>query len=271
MRKFLFGLAIPALTACLFNEGEPSRAHPQSGVYKGDHGEMTRMEGLESELILDADGTFRYFRINSNTATYTSKGSWKAGEKTMIWSGVARSYYYHGSFRYWDTVGTADTSYIRNVTESGFERLEVTWDTLFVPVARWIQYRRFTPENPLPEGTFEYEETYRYGVDTTLMVTGLTRLKIDRNGMYVQHIYRDGVLDMMDVDSAWIQAGSHLITGRNRHCGYDSGFVDCSNAPFDYEYVARLSDVGETGFRLWMGPDFTYQPSPHWAEFRKVE
>lgn len=271
MRKYLFGLAIPALSACLFSVDGPSKPSPQAGVYRGDHGELTRKVGLESELVLDTDGTFRYFLINANTAEYTAKGRWTGGAKEMIWTGVARSFLYHGAFRYWDTVEIPDTSYLRNVTDSGFERLEVTYDTLFVSVARWIQYRRITPENPLPEGTYEFTETYPDGADTTVTVTGLTRLKIDRNGMYVQHIYRDGVLDMMDVDSSWSQAGTYLITGRNHHCGYEPGFASCSDAPFDYEYVARLSAVGDSAFRLWMGPDFTYQPIPYWADFRKVE
>jgi len=271
LRKYIFCLALPALTACIFGGNDQSPASPKPGVYRGDHGEITRREGLESELILGLDGTFRYFLIQANTAGYTSKGLWTVGDAGMIWSRVARSFLYHGAFRMWDTVGIPDTSYLRNVTDAGFERLEVTYDTLFVSVARWVRYRRIEPVAPLPEGTYEFAETYPDRVDSGETIDGLTRLEIHRDGMYIQHIYEDGVLEMLDEDSAWIQAGTYLITSRNHHCEYEPGYASCGSAPFDYEYVARLSDVGEDGFSLWMGPDFTYQPGPHWAEFRKAE
>jgi hypothetical protein len=231
---------------------------------------MTRIHGMESELILNEDGTFRYFQIDSNTAFYTAKGEWKATGKDMAWSRVSRSYLYHGGFKIWDTLASPDTSYLRNVADSGFERLEVSTDTLYVSVLRWVTYRRITPAGPLPRGTFEFSETYRDGVDTTRTDTGLTRLEITHDGPYVQRIFLNGAVSMTDVDSLWTQAGTFLITTRNRHCEYETGYTACSDAPSDYEYVARLSDVGDTAFHLWIAPDFTYQPRPFWAKFQRV-
>lgn len=270
LRKFIFGFAIPVLSSCLFTVDHTPPTLPLAGTYHGDHGVMTRTYGLESELILDGNGTFRYFLIDSNTAFYTSKGRWKATENDMVWTGVARSYLYHGSFRMWDTGAIPDTSFLRNVSDSGFERLEVTYDTLFISVLRWVGYRLISPEQPLPEGTFEFKETYPDGVDPTLTVTGLTRLELTRNGRYTQQVFRNGVLNMEDVDTLWTQAGTHLITAGNRHCEFEPGYTSCSDAPSDYEYVARLSNVGDTAFYLWMAPSFTYQPSPFWAAFQRA-
>lgn len=270
MRKFIFGLAIPLLSACLSSTDNPEPARPTAGAYSGDHGVMTRIHGLESELILDESGAFRYFLIDSNTALYTAKGRWGASDKDMVWTGVARSYLYHGGFRTWDTLAFPDTAFLRNVTDSGFERLEVTYDTLYISVLRWIRYHRIAPVNPLPEGTFDFSETYPDGVDPTQTVKGLTRLKIDRNGPYTQQLYRDGVLVSEDVDSLWTQAGTHLITTRNRHCTFEPGYAACGAAPPDYEYVARLDEVGDKAFNLWIAPDFTFQPGPFWADFEKA-
>jgi hypothetical protein len=243
---------------------------PQTGTYRGDHGDITRLHAVESELILSENGTFRYFLINANTAYFTAKGRWSATDQNMAWTRVARSYLYHGGFKIWDTLAAPDTSYLRNLTDSGFERLEVTFDTLDVSVIRWVTYHRISPVKALTEGSYEYTETYRDGYDTTLTDTGRTRLEITRNGPYVQRLFQNGIPSMTDVDSAWTQAGSFLITTRNHHCEFEPGFTACSDAPFDYEYVAQLSEVGDTTFQLWIAPDFTYQPSPYWATLHKA-
>jgi hypothetical protein len=265
-------LAISLFTACTSPVENPTPTSPQTGTYQGNHGELTRRYGVESELTLDGNGTFRYFQIENNTARLTSKGKWGVTEKEMVWTGVARSYLYHGSFKYWDTLTAPDTSYIRKVTDSGFERLEVSYDTLFGSILRWVDYRLVRPANPLPEGAFAFSETYRNGADTNLTDTGLTHLEIARNGPYLQTIFLNGKPSMSDIDSSWTQVGSFLITSRNHHCEYEYApdFTACSDAPFDYEYVARLHEVGSSTFQLWMGPDFTYQPNPYWATFEKA-
>jgi hypothetical protein len=269
-RLRILGLALPLLSACMSATENPPPASPQAGTYRGDHGDMTRLHGFESELILDGDGAFRYFQIDSNTAFFTAKGKWGSTENGMIWKGIARSYLYHGGFKIWDTLAAPDTSFIRKLTDSGFERLEVTFDTQYVSVLRWVDYHLVSPANLLPEGTFESSETYRDGVDTNLTDTGLTHLEITRNGQYIQKIFRNGEPLMTDVDSEWTQAGTFLITTRNHHCEFEPGYTACSDAPFDYEYVARLDQVGSTAFHFWMSTDFTYQPSPYWAKFEKA-
>ena len=188
----------------------------------------------------------------------------------MVWTGVARSFLLHGGFKKWDTLRSPDTSYLRKVTDAGFERLEATYDSLFTAVLHWVSYRRVAPAKALPEGTFEFAETYADRIDTTKTINGLTRLKIDRDGHYIQEIFRDGVLYLTDVDSVWTQAGTQLITTRNRHCDHEPGRALCADAPPGYEYIARLAEVADTSFSLWMSHDFTFQPGPFWAEFRRV-
>lgn len=257
------------LSACLFEEENAPPVPPRAGAYRGDHGAITRLHGFESELILGEDGSYRYFLIDTNTAFYTAKGRWKASDKEMVCKGVTRSFLYHGGFKTWDTLAAPDTSYLRNVSDSGFERLEVTYDSQYVSVLHWVEYRRLSPVGALPEGAFAFTESHPDGVDSTLTVTDSTRVEITRNGHYVQHTYRNGEPYISDVDSSWTQAGSFLITSRNRHCEYEPGYTSCSNAPLDYEFVARLDDVRETAFHLWLAPGFTYKPVPYWAEFLK--
>lgn len=273
MRMFIHGLALLVLSACRLTQNadeDPASARPKAGTYRGDHGEMTAIHGLESELILSDDGAFRYFLIDSNTALYTSKGRWSSSDGEMVWTGHSRSYLYHGSFRQWDTLDRPDTTFLRNVSDSGFERLEITYDTLFTSVLRWVNYRRINPAGPLQDGFYEFTETYADEVDPTVQRTGITRLEITRNGPYKQAIYRDGVLLRSDEDSRWFQSGTHLITTGNRHCEFEPGYSSCHPAPADYEYVARLSGVGDTAFSLWMAPSFSFQESPHWAVFVKA-
>lgn len=272
MRKHLICLSLPLLWACTSPVENAPPSGPQAGTYQGDHGEMTRLYGMESELILDGNGSFRYFQISHNTAVFTTTGKWGITDKEMVWRQIARSYLYHGGFKYWDYLSSPDTSFIRKVTDSSFERLELSRDTLSEYILRWVDYRLVTPVKILPEGVFEYSETYRNGADTLLTDTGLTHLEINRGGHYIQKIYLNGRLSMSDVDSSWTQAGSFLITSRNHHCEYEYApdFTACSEAPIDYEYVARLDKVENSAFHLWMGPDFTYQPEPYWAPFEKA-
>jgi len=226
------------------------------------------LRNLESELILDANGGFRFFMIDSNTAFYVSKGKWFAGEGELVRTGVSGSYLYHGGFKRWDTLAEPDTSYLRNVSDSGFERLEAVPDTLFGSILRWVRYRIFTPQMRLPQGRFEFMDTFPNGVDTQKTDTGLTRLQIASDSPYVQYYLRNGTLTYTDVDSLWVQAGSFLITSRNRHCAYGPGYESCGEAPAEYEYVARLDQVAKSSFRLWIAPDFTYQSGPFWATFK---
>ena len=266
MRKILFGALVWLPAACLSPTDTPPSPKPLPGVYRGDHG-TTWTRGLESELILDSHGAFRFFLIDSNTAFYTAKGEWKATEKEMVWSRTSRSYLYHGGFRVWDTLAFPDTSYLRKVSDSGFERLEVASDSHFVSVLRWVEYRRIPPMTPLAAGMYEFRETYRDGVDTAVIDTGLTRLDISRDGPYVQRLFQNSKPTFTDSDSFWTQAGTFLITSRNHHCAHEDGKDICSDAPDEYEYVARLDRVTQSAFRLWIAPDFTFQPEPFWAAF----
>ena len=272
MRRMLLIVAAASLAGCFLGTEDPSPPRLSPGAYRGNHGQLTRLHDLESELVLDPDGTFRYFQIDSNTAYFTAKGKWKAQGNSMEWSGVSRSYLYHGGFGLWDTLASPDTSYLRNITDSGFERLETTYDTQFVSVVRWIPYRLFEAEADLPAGKFEYRETYRNGVDSTLTDTALTRLEITRDGRFLQDTFLNGVLTMTDVDSQWTQRGHYLITSHNRHCEYqyDPEYIACGDSSPGFEFIARIGEVDEDGFRLWISPDHTRLESPYWVEPVKI-
>lgn len=259
-----------SLASCLSPDEKAPDVQVLRGTYRGDHGPMTRIRGLESELILDGNGSYRYFLIDSNTAVYTSKGKWKTSEGEMIWTGIARSFLYHGVFKIWDTLAASDTSYLRNVTEAGFERLEATVDSQYASVIQWVKYRRIPDAKPLPEGAFHFSEFYLDGIDTSITDTALIRLEINHNGPYVQSIFHNGKLYSTDVDSQWTQAGSFVVTTSNHYCSYDGGSPYCGKSPSDFEYVARLANIGDTAFHLWLGRDFTFQLFPYWADFRKT-
>ena len=271
MGKVFLCIAAALLVSCLSPEEDPPpKGFAMTGTFRGDHGAITRLRGFESELIINADGTFRFFLIDSNTATFTFKGKWKGAEREMVWTDIARSYVYHGAFRVWDSLAAPDTSYLRNVTDSGFERLEATLDVKYVSTIQWIRYRRIPAENPLPEGAYIFRETYRNGVDTTLTDTALTRLEIARNGSYIQKIFTNGILTSSDADSQWTQAGTFLITSRNHYCSYESDASYCGDSPLDFEFVARLSHPEENAFRLWIPQGTSFQPFAYWADFRKA-
>lgn len=267
MRQILLAISLVILSACRSPTGNADHPGLRPGAYRGDHGTIASRRGMESELILDSSGTFRFFLIDSNTAVFTSKGEWDAAGMAMVWSGISRSYLYHGGFRLWDTLAAPDTSFLRNISDDGFERLEVSTDSQYASILRWVRYAKIAGSNPLEAGAYEFLETFSNGVHAEVIDTGLTRLEISSPGPYVQRLFVNGILSSMDVDSRWYQEGTFLITGGNRHCGYETGYTSCGDAPPEYEYVARLSHVSDTGFHLWIAPDFTFQSGPFWAGF----
>lgn len=267
MQKINLCIAIAMVFGCQspFENSTANQIEP--GNYRGYHGKLTDTYGIETELVLNTEGTFRYFFIEQNTAFQTFKGNWHLNENEMILTRKLRSSLYHGGFRVWDTLETPDTTYLRKVTSNSFERLEVTYDTLFNPIAKWIQYQLFPQENTLSDGNYEFRESFKNGVDTTIIDSAITFLSIYNNKLYTQNILINGEQYMSDTDSSWTQVGSFLITSKNNHCEYEPGYSHCMDASPGYEYIARLTNIHSSHFQLWLAPGYTFQPEPLWADF----
>jgi hypothetical protein len=276
-----FALVFPALAvfACVFDGGGDnalpaySATGVQPGFYRGDYGITGRALGLESEMILDANGSFRYFEIHSNEPFRIARGAWNSSADFMVWTSysLGRAYEDDGmDFDEWSILH-ADTSLLRLITDTSFERLEVTRDTLGHSLRRWIPYQRAALPGVPACGRYEYAETYTDFFDT-VPIAGRTFIELHTDGSYHDGRFANNI-PMYEFEGArWIQAGSFLLTERNRARFYDStlkAFEPWYEYDSSYVYVARISDIQGDSFKNWVASAATYQGVPYWAVYRR--
>jgi len=240
------------------------------GVYQGQYGSRVRGSNIETELILDSHGCFRYFLIDSNTAFYTAKGRWQASDEEMLLSRVIRAGLNEGGFSFWDTLNAPDSSRLRNVYESSFERQEAFFDSLGIPMLLWVTYHRIPPQPLLSEGRYEFTELFRDWFDTNAVNFGLTRIRLNRGGSFFEDRFQNGKPMFEIEDFSWKQSGSFFIS-TDSHIRFptdSTGFSEWFHSPPDYEFITRLQNIGASSFQFWLGADYTVQKFPIWATFK---
>ncbi len=258
------------LSACIFGGEENSPPTVTPGYYRGDHGEATRLLGLESDLILDSSGAFHFFSVDSNAVEQEIKGNWRAQGGGMVWSAVLSSWAeYTGEFTSWDTLAP-DTSQLRQVTADGFERLEVSQDAQRHTLLRWVQYQRALPVPSVRDGAYEYLDTVPYYADTVQIALPLTtRYEAHAGGTFVETDFQDGQPQLQTSFAQWMQAGSFLIGMQPSYRQADSThqYGAWTVYPPEYEKVLNLRNLSDTGFQVWIPWDFTNHSNPYWADF----
>jgi hypothetical protein len=226
----------------------------KAGYYRGDFEKLAPGTDYEPEIILDADGSFRYIIAQNNEAVYMLGGSWLSRNDSMFHDRYLQSGLNFGFFEFWDTL-TSDTAQVRNVTDTSFERQE------YVPIANqgfgkiaWVSYRLIQYPK-LSQGRFELEGTFNDTPYTVSFELGA------ENAFAFEQTFNEQKVSRNTAD--WWQLGSFLFTRRQVFYGPDSNQVLVVTDSLDAEAAYRIKDISSSAFKVWNGSE--------WDEFKRVE
>jgi hypothetical protein len=236
----------------------PKVRHIVPGLYVGDYSWIdSGKAGLESEFMLDTNGSYRLFWVSENEAVYDQRGAWIQKDTSFFFSHTQETWVSSGVFADFSAIED-DTNTVRNVTDSTFTRREWT------PLRQkpyWIAYHRVTYPK-LNDGVYALTKTF--GSDSTKVVYDFSiELKA---GKFVLTVDEDS-LPNFQADAKYYQIGSFLVTDQNRNREADSTHTYSEWAPFDGAILKRLQTVSDTAFTMWNPPSFF--EAGNWDVYRK--
>lgn len=233
------------------------------GTYVGDYTWIdSNVYELESELVLEAKGTFHLGWIQKNENIITQNGEWSQRDSQFFFKSILETYVGSDSlFRFSDSLED-DTNLVRNLTDTSFLRLEWT------PLRQkpyWIPYRRRIVPG-LQEGVYILKKSYP-DADGEKDYVFTIELKEDEFLLTVS-LEGEGVHQS---SARWAQVGSFLSLEELREHEADS------TGAFPEEWrdifgrtLKRLDAVSDTGFSVWT-PTSARHPIGNWDVFRKEE
>jgi hypothetical protein len=231
------------------------------GLYEGDYTAYDSIYGLESEFLLNEDGSYRFFWFTTNTVVADIRGNWFQRDSNVHFNGIREAYVDGGIF-YPGLPIEDDTNAVRQITETSFIRKEWT------PLRQkpfWINYRRKTV-NPLGDGTFRFSQEYPVDSSTSSQVR--IGISLDGNGYsenFLQTFAGDTVRAWL-AEADWHQVGSVFVIERYAGQLYDSSShvygPDWDSIPG--AMMQRIKDVSDTAFKIWAPGN----PGT-WDEYRK--
>lgn len=235
------------------NSGEPAKPI-KPGYYRGNIEPIAPGSTNEPEIILNEDGTFRYLTVENNEVVEMLAGTWTSRQDSLFHDRLLGSATNTGYFEFWDTL-SADTSIIRNVTDTSFERQQ------FLPEANqgfgkivWVKYRLISYPILTP-GRFELNETFN---DTPFTVAFDLR---DNKNFTLDISFNEKQISRNTAD--WWQLGSFIFTRKHTFFEPDSNQEMVAIETFDAETGYRVKDISANAFKVWNGVE--------WDEFKRVE
>lgn len=265
------------LAGCFGGDGDAATTGPENpgdseavrkiapGLYAGDYSliDTSRFAGMESELLMDADGTFRHLFIYQDDAIFDHGGRWAQSGGDFHFTDIRASESNGGVFLQYAPLED-DTNAVRAVTDSAFTRNEWT------PLRQkpyWIAYKRKTGLPALSEGAYYHHvlDTFAIAADTS--DPGDT-VKIVDNLYRFELTGGDSLLFSMTIDSQEVyqlraryrQFGSFLVTEEHRDRGKDSAGVFGEWEPKEGTIFMKLKNVSDTAFVL-QTPAFSPEPN----------
>lgn len=268
------------IAGCFGGDGDSSTIGPEKtgdstatrkivpGLYVGDYSwiDTARFAGMQSEFLMDADGTFNHLFIYRDDALFDQSGRWAQSGGSFIFTDIVFSESDFGVFGIFDPMED-DTNSVRDVTDSTFTRSEWT------PLRQkpyWITYKRKTDFPKLSEGVYYHHvfDTLTIVADTSDTTGAVDTIKV------VDNLYRfeigagDSLLFSMTVDSLetyqldakYRQFGSFLVTEKHRDRAKDTTNVFEDWQPQDGTIFMKLKDVTDTAFVL-QTPAFSPEPN----------
>lgn len=234
------------------------------GLYVGDYDWIDSNQfNLQSEFLMDADGAFEHLFIYDDEAAYDHKGNWAQSGGDFLFSNIRFSESDGGVFGQTFEMED-DTNSVRDVTDSGFTRMEWT------PLRQkpyWITYKRMAYPK-LAEGDYYHHVLDTFiivadtsdttgAVDTVKVVDNLYRFEIGGDSLLFSTTV--DTLETYQVDATYRQLGSFLITEHHRIRGKDSTNAFEAWDPRDGTIIVRLKGISDTSFTLWTP---AYSPEP---------
>ena len=238
------------------------------GLYLGDYSwiDTSRYAGMQSEFLMDADGTFKHLFIYRDEAIFDHSGRWAQSGGNFIFTDILFSESDGGVFYEFNPMED-DTNSVRDVTDSSFTRSEWT------PLRQkpyWITYKRIPDFTKLSEGAYYHHvlDTFTIVADTSDTTGAVDTVKV------VDNLYRfeigagDSLLFSTTVDSLetyqmgaiYHQFGSFLITEKHRDREKDTTGAFTEWQPKDGTIFVKLKDVSDTAFVL-QTPAFSPEPN----------
>jgi hypothetical protein len=234
------------------NPEPTSKANINPGHYMGDFAAITPGTQYEPEFVLRSDGTFRYIVSGTNEALYWLDGKWKSQTDSMYLQDIQESYGDFGRFETWQPI-INDSSTIRQITDSSFQRLE------YLPFAHdgagkidWVTYRKVDYPT-LKQGTFELREEMEDTVVIVRFVLGSS------NELSLESVRNDSLVFRQT--SKWSQQGTYLVMNPVVFYEADSNQVFTATDTVDMSLAYRVKDMTEDGIKIWNGNN--------WDEFKK--
>ncbi|MEO7424374.1 MAG: hypothetical protein ABI036_04255 [Fibrobacteria bacterium] len=213
------------------------------GLYVGSYSEYdTSAQTIESELLLNADGSYRLFYIFGEVAFYDQSGTWFQKDSSLYFLNAQKSDI-DPDFGIFPpaTKLENDTNALVSVTDSSFRRLEYT------PLRQkpyWISYKRKSAP-ALKEGTYFMEKTVAKDSVVADMKMVIDLLKGD-----FAFSYSESGIVTFQMKAKYSLAGTFLITENNSYRRIDTTDAFGEWTPLDGYSVQRLKSVEDTAFSM---------------------
>lgn len=275
---FSIGLAL-VLGGCIFGgegensteeEGPASAGNLALGVYRGDYGPSGDSLLLESELILGEGGSYTFVGVQVNDAALVMTGKVSITPDKHFATSEVRQVFSVGGNGLFDsadwTDGLPDTTFLRNITATSFERYE-PFPGAAAPRSLWVKYTKMN-YGRLQEGHFDTEATYEDSTGTYLY---RTLVRLEAGEPYLQREFENDV-EYQQIESAgWRHQGSFLVTDHNiLRAAADSTSPLEVVAEFGGEIYYRVQDADSDGFKLWYGPVDEFDVGA-WVEYKRTD
>ncbi|HKP94392.1 MAG TPA: hypothetical protein VJ385_01425 [Fibrobacteria bacterium] len=200
-------------------------------------------QGLESEFILDAGGTFTHLFVLRNDAWIEQRGNWFQRDSAFHFTNLVETTSDdHGLFDEFLAIED-DTNAVSGVTDTSFRRRE--WTPLRQrPI--WITYsRKSFPQ--LSEGAYLNKEIVGEDTNQTIYKT-----KISLDGNQYLLTYSEDSVQRYQATARYRQIGSFMVLKEIRQRESDSThtFPDWDPA-LSGEAMTRVQVIGDTAFNIW--------------------
>ncbi len=228
---------------------DPVAGRVQSGFYRADYGPDYAADSIDLEMILNPDGTYRWFAVQYNDAVYQERGRWFSSRTYLALS--QRTYGYPVALGVFDAFisGADDTSSIRAVTDTSFERLELD------PSGEnsvWLRYTLAADAQPVP-GIYAWE--------TPDSVADINRVEhhLETSGRWGWNFFFNGK-PLQEIEAPhWIKAGTFLVLAEPRRRYYndaqeafDAWYDTLKGGELNYRCLVRNDTL-----RIWDDYFFT--------------
>lgn len=261
--------AVLSVTGCLFGGGgddQPAFTKIAPGLYTADYSGVADPQGygLEEEISINDDGSYRMFWLSHNDPVLDQRGSWsqnvydarngnalRFSSVKELWIGQSDSL----------LPADDDTNSVINVSGNSFTRLEYT---PFRQKPLWIKYT-LQSYPTIKDGDYFFAQA----ADST---HSPTTIKISFSGSDFSYTYSD-TAEKYQAHAKWFQIGTILATTNNAQRYFSDSlkaFPDqWDSTSLSSEILQRVRNVADSGFEMFNAPPPGVPDSGSWTFYRR--